>query len=67
MKNGTVTLHSDYPGISKTLSIVGSGGLQGCMFCEIEGIQNRVLMKTVYLQNIRFLSRDSVIRKGKLR
>ena len=57
----------DYPGISKTLSVVGSGGLQGCMFCEIEGIRNDVLSKTVYLENRRFLSKDSKMRKDKLR
>ena len=57
----------DYPGISKTLSVVGSGGLQGCMFCEIEGVRNDILSKTVYLENRRFLSKDSNMRKDKLR
>ena len=57
----------DYPGISKTLSVVGSGGLQGCMFCEIEGVWNDVLNKTIYLENRRFLSKDSNMRKDKLR
>ena len=28
----------DYPGIGKVLSTVGSGGYQGCVWCEEEGI-----------------------------
>ena len=27
----------DYPGMSKVMSVVGSGGLHGCMFCSIKG------------------------------
>ena len=41
----------DYPGIGKALSVVGSGGLQGCMFCDIKGTTNKEL-KTVYFQKL---------------
>ena len=44
----------DYPGISKVLSVIGSGGIQGCMFCNIQGTRNEDLNKTIYLQNRRF-------------
>ena len=57
----------DYPGICKTLSVVGSGGLQGCMFCNIQGIRNKHLDKTVYLQNRRFLPSESSLRKDETR
>ena len=57
----------DYPGINKVLSVVGSGGLQGCMFCDIKGIRNEELKKTVYLQNRRFLSDESPLRNDKER
>lgn len=53
----------DYPGISKVLSVVGSGGIQGCMFCDIKGTRNEDLKKTVYLQNRRFLDLRSSMRK----
>ena len=53
----------DYPGISKVLSVVGSGGIQGCMFCDIQGTRNEDLKKTVYLQNRRFLDLQSSMRK----
>ena len=53
----------DYPGISKVLSVVGSGSIQGCMFCDIQGTRNEDLKKTVYLQNRRFLDLQSSMRK----
>ncbi len=60
-----VLLHIlDYPGIGKVMSVVGSGGLQGCMFCNIQGERNEVLQKTVYLQNRRFLSNESALRRS---
>lgn len=55
----------DYPGMCKTLSVVGSGGLQGCMFCDIQGDRNQYLDKTVYLQNRRFVSLESCLRNYK--
>ena len=55
------------PGISKVLSVVGSGGLQGCMFCDIKGTRNEELKKTIYLQNRRFLSDESPLRNDKER
>lgn len=57
----------DYPGISKVLSVVGSGGIQGCMFCDIQGKRNEDLKKTVYLQNRRFLDPQSSLRKERER
>ena len=57
----------DYPGIGKVLSVVGSGGYQGCMFCDLQGQRDANLHKTVYLQNRRFLSVDSDLRKDKKR
>ena len=53
----------DYPGIGKVMSVVGSGGLQGCMFCDIQGTRNEDLQKNVYLQNRRFLCEESSLRK----
>ena len=53
----------DYPGLGKVMSVVGSGGLQGCMFCNLEGERDSNLQKTVYLQNRRFLPPDSKLRK----
>lgn len=53
----------DYPGIGKVMSVVGSGGYQGCMFCDLEGERDENLQKTVYLQNRRFLPIDSKLRK----
>lgn len=55
----------DYPGIGKVLSVVGSGGINGCMFCDIHGSRNEELNKTVYLQNRRFLHDASPLRKDK--
>ena len=55
----------DYPGIGKVMSIVGSGGVQGCMFCNLQGEHERNLQKTVYLQNRRFLPEDSELRSDK--
>ena len=55
----------DYPGVCKTMSVVGSGGLQGCMFCNIQGVRNKDLNKTVYLQNRRFLPAESSLRSDK--
>ena len=57
----------DYPGMCKTLSVVGSGGLKGCMFCDIRGDRNQYLDKTVYLQNRRFVSPESRLRNDKER
>lgn len=63
-----ILLHTlDYPGIGKVLSVVGSGGLQGCMFCDIQGTRNEELNKTVYLQNRRFLCDESPLRRDKRR
>ena len=53
----------DYPGIGKVMSVVGSGRLQGCMFCDIQGTRNEDLQKTIYLQNRRFLCEESSLRK----
>ena len=47
------------------MSVVGSGGFQGCMFCDIKGKHNKELKKTVYAQNRRFLEDDSDLRKEK--
>ena len=59
-----VLLHIlDYPGIGKVMSVVGSGGLQGCVFCGIQGERDMHLNKTVYLQNRRYLPKDSKMRK----
>ena len=44
----------DYPGIGKVMSVVGSGGFQGCMFCDLEGSRNEDLKKMVYVQNRQF-------------
>lgn len=52
----------DYPGMCKTMSVVGSGGLKGCMFCDIQGVRNENLSKTVYLQTRRFLPIESSLR-----
>ena len=57
----------DYPGMCKVMSVVGSGGLQGCMFCNIEGIRDENLSKTVYLHNRRYLPQESKLRKDKRR
>ena len=55
----------DYPGIRKVMSVVGSGGFQGCKFCDIEGSRNEDLKKMIYVQNRRFLNSDSVLQKDK--
>ena len=55
----------DYPGMCKVMSVVGSGGIQGCMFCNINGEHNKDLRKTVYLQNRRFLDKSSSLRKDR--
>ena len=57
----------DYPGMCKVMSVVGSGGLHGCMFCSIKGVRDENLNKTVYLQNRRFLTKESPMRKDKRR
>ena len=57
----------DYPGMCKVMSVVGSGGLNGCMFCSIKGVRDKNLNKTVYLQNRRFLTKESSMRKDKRR
>ena len=62
-----ITILLDYPGIGKVLSVVGSRGLQGCMFCDIKGTTNKELKKTVYLQNRRFLCDESPLRRDKER
>lgn len=53
----------DYPGIGKVLGVVGSGGLQGCAFCSLQGERCEVLHKTVYMQNRRYLPSTSPLRK----
>ena len=61
----TKMLHLNVTGcvvICKTMSVVGSGGLQGCMFCDIQGVKNKDLNKTIYLQNRRFLPMESTLR-----
>ena len=64
----TLLLHVlDYPGISKVMSVVGSGGFQGCVFCDLPGEQDVNLQKTVYLRNRRFLPEHSEMRKDKNR
>ncbi len=55
----------DYPGISKVFSVVGSGGIQGCAFCDQPGEHDSNLQKTVYLRNRRFLPATSKLRKDK--
>lgn len=55
----------DYPGISKVFSVVGSGGLNGCAFCDLPGKHDPNLHKTIYLKNRRFLSFSSLLRKNK--
>lgn len=55
----------DYPGIGKVMSVVGSGGYQGCVFCDLKGEHNYELSKIVYLQNRRFLPPHSGMRKNK--
>ena len=57
----------DYPGIGKVMSVVGSGGYQGCAFCHIKGEHNTALCKIVYLQNRRYLPVVSEMRKDKTR
>jgi hypothetical protein len=57
----------DYPGIGKVMSVVGSGGYQGCIYCDLEGEWNPDLHKVVYLQNRRFLPADSKLWKDKKR
>ena len=57
----------DYPGIGKVMSVVGSGGFQGCAFCVLPGERNVNLQKTVYLQNRRFLPENSEMRKDRKR
>ena len=53
----------DYPGISKGLGVVGSGGIEGCAFCSLDGERSEVLQKTVSLQNRQFLHSSSPLRK----
>ena len=57
----------DYPGIGKVMSVVGSGGFQGCMFCDLHGEYEPNLQMTVYLQNRQFLPDDSDLRTDKKR
>ena len=43
----------DYPGICKVMSVVGSGGINGCMFCDLKGsievyrVQEHVLVDEI--------------------
>ena len=53
----------DYPGIGKVMSVVGSGGYQGCCYCDLEGEWSPNLQKIIYLQNRRFLPATSELRK----
>lgn len=55
----------DYPGISKVMSVVGSGGYQGCTFCDIRGEYNKDLSKIVYLKNRTFLPQTSALRQDR--
>ena len=58
----------DYPRIGKVLSVIGSGGIQGCMFCNIQGTRNNEdLNKVIYLQNRRFVDLHASMRKEKER
>ena len=44
----SVLLHIlDYPGLGKVMGVVGSGGIQGCAFCDLSGERNEVLHKTL--------------------
>ena len=54
-------------GMCNVMSVVGSGGLHGCMFCNIQGQRNKDLNKTVYSQNRRFLPDESTLRKDNAR
>ena len=64
----SILLHVlDYPGIGKVMGVVGSGGIQGCAFCTLEGERSAVLRKTIYLQNRRFLLPSSSLRKDKVK
>ena len=64
----SVLLHIlDYPGLGKVMGVVGSGGIQGCAFCDLSGERNEVLHKTLYLQNRRFLPPSSPLRKDKFK
>ena len=58
----------DYPGIGKVLGVVGSGGIQGCAFCELSGQRNEVLYKTLYMENLPTSStlRGDTVRYNKL-
>lgn len=64
----SILLHVlDYPGISKVMGVVGSGGIQGCAFCSLSGERSEQLHKTVYLQNRRFLLPSSPLRRDKVK
>ena len=42
----SILLHVlDYPGISKVIGVVGSGGIQGCTFCILSGERSEQLNK----------------------
>lgn len=52
LTEAAILLHVlDYPGIGKVMGVVGSGGIQGCAFCSLEGKRSEVLHKRVYMQN----------------
>ena len=57
----------DYPGISKVMSVVGSRGYQGCVFCNLKGEHDPTLCKVVYLQHRRYLPAESEMRKDTAR
>lgn len=64
----SILLHVlDYPGITKVMGVVGSGGIQGCAFCSLAGERSEILRKTVYLQNRRYLPSSSPLRKDKVK
>lgn len=57
----------DYPGIGKVMGVVGSGGIQGCAFCSLDGERSEVLHKTVYMQKRRYLASSSSLRKDRVK
>ena len=53
----------DYPAIGKVLHYPGSGrSHRACMFCDIVGESSKVLNKTLFLQNRRFLDQSHKLR-----
>jgi len=65
LQNGCVAVWPRLPVICKTMFVVGSGGYQDCMFCNLQVVHNENLHKTVNLQNRRFLSAESSLRNDR--